>query len=561
MRSSTKIVGLLIIIIIIKVVLSTVVPTLSAYSDEYYYSQMARSMWMHHEVSIHGEQVSFYPPLYPMLLSLAYAFKDMSAIYLVMKMLNAIVSSLVIIPIFLLARKLMSERSALGAAAISAMLPATFSFTPYLLAENLLIVLVAFAVYFLYESFTEKTLGRSLLAGICIGLAILTKWSALILLVVPLLLWLWEFFRKKSHHAVVLWIYVGAAVVVLPWLIRNGILFGFSLQKILGTNVVNDITAVVRVNSFIPSLIAWVVLYAGYLLLASGIFFGVLAWSAVKEFRTHDTSKGLFARLMLIMMLLFILVAANHATGNIIYDSPFSFLTDRPVGRYLEMILPLVIVLGFMVFEQRRSIVTRSMIIGSAVLAAVSSLLLFAPLFPSNNGSLAWLGIFGTYLKSWFDASGFSWGVVLVAAVFLFLAAVSMAWLKRVKIPVLGMLLVSFFILSSVASIAVTAYQARQWESSKMISAVRTFPEVVQGDGIVLFDQNSCGDKIARDAEVLCEGEYATVMGFWLNNDLRIGDPEKYKEYGNVRYIVSTRELPFAGIVKYRGIVLYKTYL
>ena len=44
---------------------------------------------------VHGVDANIYPPLYPIILSISYLFNDMTAVYLFMKIINVLISSLI----------------------------------------------------------------------------------------------------------------------------------------------------------------------------------------------------------------------------------------------------------------------------------------------------------------------------------------------------------------------------------------------------------------------------------------------------------------------------------
>ena len=57
------------------------------------------------------------------------------------------------------------------------------------------------------------------------------------------------------------------------------------------------------------------------------------------------------------------------------------------------------------------------------------------------------------------------------------------------------------------------------------------------------------------DQSILCDSE-ATIMGFWMNDEIRIGDISGYK---NFDYIISKHKLDFP-LIKSRGdFYIYKT--
>ena len=92
------------VVVLLKILLSSLIPSPSAYSDEYIYIKLARSFFFDFNFTIHNVMVDIYPPLYPMLLSISYISKDMTIVYFLMKVINALISSLIIIPAFLLSR-------------------------------------------------------------------------------------------------------------------------------------------------------------------------------------------------------------------------------------------------------------------------------------------------------------------------------------------------------------------------------------------------------------------------------------------------------------------------
>ena len=145
-----KIVLLYLLFVIVKITLSYFIPSISAFSDEYYYAKLARSFFFEQGFSIHGIKVMFYQPLYPIIISLSYIFKDMELVYFAMKAINAIVSTLVIIPSYLLAKEFLDDKKSILAAMLISLAPPMFSFSPYIMAENLFYPLFMFSFYFIY---------------------------------------------------------------------------------------------------------------------------------------------------------------------------------------------------------------------------------------------------------------------------------------------------------------------------------------------------------------------------------------------------------------------------
>ena len=107
MKWSTKRLILLYLgLVIIKSVLSYLIASPGEFSDSYEYMKMARSFFFSQQFLIHGTPSHHYPPLYPMALSLSYIFNNPETVYFVMKIINSILSPLIIFPTYLLAKKL-----------------------------------------------------------------------------------------------------------------------------------------------------------------------------------------------------------------------------------------------------------------------------------------------------------------------------------------------------------------------------------------------------------------------------------------------------------------------
>ncbi|GAG01641.1 unnamed protein product, partial [marine sediment metagenome] len=86
--------------IIIKffIVQLTVGPT--SPGDGYYYMQMARSFLYDHDFLVHGAPSHQYPPIYPILISPAFLFSDMIDVHSTIMLINVIISSTIIFPIY-----------------------------------------------------------------------------------------------------------------------------------------------------------------------------------------------------------------------------------------------------------------------------------------------------------------------------------------------------------------------------------------------------------------------------------------------------------------------------
>ncbi len=107
-----KLLWLYLVLVITKVILAYFIPAPSVFSDEYYYIKTARSFFFNKEFTVHGTITSKFPPLYPIILSPSYLLNDMKTIYFLMKIINAILLSSIIFPIYWLAKEFLDENKA-----------------------------------------------------------------------------------------------------------------------------------------------------------------------------------------------------------------------------------------------------------------------------------------------------------------------------------------------------------------------------------------------------------------------------------------------------------------
>src|SRR3989344_6574796 len=191
-------------IIFLKVLLVSIIPAPSAFSDSYIYSKMAESFFNSGEFSIHGVFTSLFPPLYPIILSISYIFKDMEKVFLLMKIINVIISTLIFIPAYLLAREFFDKKKSVIFALLISIIPSSFAFSGYLMAENLLYPLFLTAFYCIYKSFNYEGYKFDILAGIFIGLSFLTKVTAVVLLILTFLYLIYKISIKQVKKKAVL---------------------------------------------------------------------------------------------------------------------------------------------------------------------------------------------------------------------------------------------------------------------------------------------------------------------------------------------------------------------
>lgn len=146
---------------LIRTALSWSAPGPWIFVDELIYSELGKSAF--DGTAIRGVPVTGYGPVYPYLIAPAYAlFENLVNAYQAVKVTNAIVMSLTVIPAYFIARTLMRRTWSLGAAALAVLVPG-MGYTAVVMTESAFYPAFALAMLFVVRALTRPTLIRQLL--------------------------------------------------------------------------------------------------------------------------------------------------------------------------------------------------------------------------------------------------------------------------------------------------------------------------------------------------------------------------------------------------------------
>jgi hypothetical protein len=159
--------------------------------DELIYSELGKSLGAHGEFLVRGVPSSGYGFVYPVLI--APAFRIFGAVpdaYAAAKVTNAVVMSLTAVPVYLLARRVLTPTLSLAAAALSVAIPSML-YTGTLMTENAFYPLFALAAYLLVVMLERPTALRQVAVLAVCGIGFATRAQAVALfgaaLVAPVL--------------------------------------------------------------------------------------------------------------------------------------------------------------------------------------------------------------------------------------------------------------------------------------------------------------------------------------------------------------------------------------
>jgi 4-amino-4-deoxy-L-arabinose transferase-like glycosyltransferase len=218
----------------LRVVLVLATPNFHTIDDSHSYDRMAVSLAEHgtlpsSQIPLAGGPTAYPPPLYPVALSLAYRIVGVgseSSRWEAGRIEEAVLGTVVVVLIALIAARLFGRAAGLLSAAIAAVYPPLLLVGSSLMSESLFIPLVLGAVL---AALVFRDSGRArwaVASGVLIGLAALTRSNGIVLLL-PVIFLVWterpRWSRRALRGPVVA--VAAAALTILPWTIRNTVEF------------------------------------------------------------------------------------------------------------------------------------------------------------------------------------------------------------------------------------------------------------------------------------------------------------------------------------------------
>lgn len=561
MRSSRWLLWIFLALVLVKTLLSFFVASPTIFGDEYEYAKLAWSIFHHGELRVNNMPASTYPPLYPLALSPAYVFRDMELVYFIMKIINALLSSAIVFPMFFLLRELFKERTARYGALLTGLAPFSFATAPYIMSENLFAPLFLASVYFLFMSFLHRKKHHVILAGAFIGLTVLTRVIGLVLLIGIAAGALASARGTKWRNLITgSWIGLIAGLIIAPWIIWTYVAQSKTVVSLFTSTIVAQNYSYGLIRSLIYFLV-WCAMHLSYLFFASG---GVLGLYFLHRPADDHERQRLLYWIILVMIAAVVAVLSKRALNLGIKElTMISEFPGRIIGRYLDFLLPLVITGGFLGFNSARKRLSKMFIAAATAVVALGSFLFYYPLLPFNNLSLSLLGAFKTGLAYMFTKEIAVDYVTPLAFGILVLLAVGSTWIilylmRRGVLTMRGIFLFTglFFVASSTVSYAASIYNSQQWNTDEQLSLGRVVNQF--NNGRLLVDERYCGARVTRnDPESLCtRGGRLTFAGFWTTREVLVSSVENART-GD--YIV-TRDLLHEQLLREteHGIRLYK---
>ena len=572
-----KLLILYFIVLLIKISLSFIISSPAGFWDEYIYSKLARSLHFYNSLSLtEGTPSQFYPPLYPLILSLFYYLNDMQIIYFLMKILNSIISSIVIIPAYLLSKEFLDEKQTYYITILISLLPITFFFSNYILAENLFYPLFLSSIYFIYKSLKDKTITPNILAGLFISLTFLTKNLGLILIPIYILSHIANkiVYKERLQIKNLILCLILILLIISPWLIRNYTNFGPGVKGIFEDTAKDNLEALLqqRNTPYLIPLLNWIIIYSTSLVISSGLLFFFSSFFAFRNIKNQKNTKY-FILVVLISTILYILVLSNNSVGTTNENLPeiFKYFTDRPITRYIDILAPLILILGsiglnnFKRNEDRNSL--KKLVLFNIPFFIISSQLTLSQLFPINNPSMTIIGSIQKLIEFLFKGvlnteTSFILPVFIIMLIIFTLIPFTILLLNKLNFKKIFYLILSFFILTALINFSVSYYKSENWSRNEQLQLGLWFNENDKEISNILFDINNSGNPFNNSKalfEIIKEDQYnpqyVAFSGFWMNDNLFFNEINKTE---NIDYIITTSKLNYKLVKQTDNFKVYK---
>lgn len=505
-----KLLFIFVLVSLVKILLNYFVRSPSEFADAYFYTLSAKYL-----ISLNfAGFLSGYPPLYSLIISWVYLFDNSSLSYFLIKVTNSLVSSLIIFPAYLLAKEyLKDEKKSFYCAIIISLLPSNFSYSAFILSENIFNVLFLTTVYILYIGFKKGKTSLLMLSSLLIILCYATRITGLAL--IPIV-----FFFAITEKK-----YKEGFLVLLPFLI-------IAIPLILNNSLFAGYKTLFKINRIgLLSALFWLVMYSS-LLYISG--FMVFTNSSIRSIKNNSIN-----RLFILSILFFIGMTFIHAASSInsyLPSGSFFDIGGRPMERYFFCVLPMIIIMGINNFKKYRI---------SYLWAIPFSILILYPLLPPNNIDAAWLGVFIFLTKNYNIFAQIIINLVIVLSIIFLIN-----YFRR-HINLSYIILLIFLL--NLAIFGGIIYNADKYYFDKDTTRTGIYLNEIAPNAIIVIDKNFCEERFTKESETLCDKKNGmSLVGFW-NKNVKIGD------YYEGDYFVSKGKLNLKKIKEFGEINIYET--
>ncbi len=337
-------------------------------NDAFDYWRMANQIF-HGSLDI--AQNHKYPPLYPMLLSPVFLFGSINSLQNI-SLINSIISSTSIFPLYLLARRHLPRWISLIMVLLFATYPFHIVFPGIPYSENLYFPIFYWVLYFAINNPRKKTLHRiwNVLFAVSLTALWLTRYMTIALIPIFLVIWI----LKPEYGNINTGLNFTKSKLIKLLLISLFMITIFGIWVIQGVNAGIDIKSMIgfssaetgNPNTFtFTRLIFWGIISSAYsfLLAAPVLHILLLALFSLKKMIWKTETKRMILAVTMIATMLMITVTIYSWQASYNYPEPGKF-----VGRYIIYIAALAWMIAAIILKEEIK-VNRPRVIFSSILA------------------------------------------------------------------------------------------------------------------------------------------------------------------------------------------------
>lgn len=343
------IIGLILIILWIKHVGLYDPAGAMCFNDEFLYKRNASDFFSGLRI-----QHAHYPPLYSLAIAPAFLFSNW---YDAIILINGILSTLLAVPIWFLARHYLDPRQAAVVVLLSLMIPFQWVYPSLIMSENLFLMIFAFAVLGSVKGANAGKL-NAVFFGVMLALGCLTRYLMLPAVVILAVFWITMPFltHRRAQDALsirailpnLLLMAFCFAVVYAPWLIYTHQL-DIPLKKAMGFGI----SGLRPPHEYFADATLWLSAYGAYLVLACSpvlmpIMLGISTFATRKIRLCGLSRETVFAWLLASLTCCYWLLATNHSFSAWYNVTQPTYL----IGRYLMFLTPLYLLAGVLSLDR-----------------------------------------------------------------------------------------------------------------------------------------------------------------------------------------------------------------
>ncbi len=347
--------------IVLRFILANYYPkTINCYPDELLYLHSAEGLWNNHQVMLFNMPSTFNKIGYSILLAPVFAIADIKLRGSAIALLQAVVMSLGVFPIYGLAKELLQDEKHHMYCVILYLISPTMTYSMTYMSEVLYVPLALALIYVIYHFLSQEWSGKKLMLGVVImvliGLTYLTKPQALVFpvafILVILIQWIFEGKSWKRWTALGMLLLGGIGAFII---FQRGIM-GTTLSSVSdkGWYIIFGVGFFVAIT-----LIAF--------------FFIPVILPALQFEKLNKKSRYFY------LFLLFCVLVTAFVVAALIYTTEdFPSRTPRAHVRYVEYLFVPFVMLVLQLLEQKAEVISKTKIFITVFIWGVFVLNFFA---------------------------------------------------------------------------------------------------------------------------------------------------------------------------------------